>query len=343
MSLLTRCPACATLYRVVPDQLRISEGWVKCGQCGDIFDASRHLIEAECEPVQLQTHEDADPVTPQAVLPDLGNSLDEAVDGNFSGSLATAEQESYSASAPIAVDAVWAEPVLETDQLSAPVAIAIQDTRESLQEKNISAPHESMQLRWADFPLPPDCPPGSSGDQMVDRVRATFLTRSTNGYFWQKTWVKVLLWCVSVSLGLLLLGQWAYLERDRLAAQHPEFKPVLITFCELTECQLGALKRIESLSVDSVGFNELGQGWYRLSFSVRNSGALALAFPLAELTLTDGEDEVVFRRVFSAAELGTEGMAIAAGVEWPVIVTLKVQSEPSVARVLGYRLLVFYP
>jgi hypothetical protein len=61
------------------------------------------------------------------------------------------------------------------------------------------------------------------------------------------------------------------------------------------------------------------------------------------LTLTDGQDQVVFRRVFSAAELGTEGMAIAAGVEWPVIVTLKVQSEPSVARVLGYRLLVFYP
>jgi predicted Zn finger-like uncharacterized protein len=33
MSLITRCPACGTMFKVVPDQLRISEGWVRCGQC----------------------------------------------------------------------------------------------------------------------------------------------------------------------------------------------------------------------------------------------------------------------------------------------------------------------
>ena len=40
MSLTTRCPACQTLFRVVPDQLRISGGWVRCGRCDEIFDAS---------------------------------------------------------------------------------------------------------------------------------------------------------------------------------------------------------------------------------------------------------------------------------------------------------------
>ena len=43
MSLITRCPACETLFKVVPDQLRISEGWVRCGQCDAVFDASLHL------------------------------------------------------------------------------------------------------------------------------------------------------------------------------------------------------------------------------------------------------------------------------------------------------------
>ena len=46
MSLITRCPACQTLFKVVPDQLRISEGWVRCGQCDEIFDASLHLLPA---------------------------------------------------------------------------------------------------------------------------------------------------------------------------------------------------------------------------------------------------------------------------------------------------------
>ncbi|MBS0303672.1 MAG: zinc-ribbon domain-containing protein, partial [Proteobacteria bacterium] len=36
MSLVTRCPACSTLFKVVPDQIRIAAGWVRCGQCGEV-------------------------------------------------------------------------------------------------------------------------------------------------------------------------------------------------------------------------------------------------------------------------------------------------------------------
>jgi predicted Zn finger-like uncharacterized protein len=49
MSMITRCPACQTLFKVVPDQLRISEGWVRCGQCEQIFDATPHLLTLEQE------------------------------------------------------------------------------------------------------------------------------------------------------------------------------------------------------------------------------------------------------------------------------------------------------
>ncbi|MCB2069785.1 MAG: zinc-ribbon domain-containing protein, partial [Ottowia sp.] len=44
MSLITRCPACATMFKLVPDQLRISAGWVRCGQCGVVFDASAQML-----------------------------------------------------------------------------------------------------------------------------------------------------------------------------------------------------------------------------------------------------------------------------------------------------------
>lgn len=43
MNLITRCPACQTSFRVVPDQLRMSEGWARCGQCSEVFDASSNL------------------------------------------------------------------------------------------------------------------------------------------------------------------------------------------------------------------------------------------------------------------------------------------------------------
>ena len=57
MSQTTRCPSCTTLFKVVPDQLRISDGWVRCGQCKQIFDAAEHL----------QTDAPAPPMRPAAV------------------------------------------------------------------------------------------------------------------------------------------------------------------------------------------------------------------------------------------------------------------------------------
>lgn len=44
MSLITRCPDCATLFKVVPDQLRISGGWVRCGHCNHVFDATLNMV-----------------------------------------------------------------------------------------------------------------------------------------------------------------------------------------------------------------------------------------------------------------------------------------------------------
>ena len=47
MSLITRCPACGTMFKVVTDQLKVSQGWVRCGQCTEVFDASLHLQVAQ--------------------------------------------------------------------------------------------------------------------------------------------------------------------------------------------------------------------------------------------------------------------------------------------------------
>lgn len=47
MSQITSCPSCGTRFRVVADQLRISDGWVRCGQCQEVFDARLHMDDAQ--------------------------------------------------------------------------------------------------------------------------------------------------------------------------------------------------------------------------------------------------------------------------------------------------------
>lgn len=35
------------MFKVVTDQLKVSQGWVRCGHCAEVFDASKHLLSRE--------------------------------------------------------------------------------------------------------------------------------------------------------------------------------------------------------------------------------------------------------------------------------------------------------
>ena len=47
MNLASRCTHCGTLFRVVRDQLWISDGRVRCGRCGGTFNAFDELYDLE--------------------------------------------------------------------------------------------------------------------------------------------------------------------------------------------------------------------------------------------------------------------------------------------------------
>ena len=55
MSLLTSCPACGTVFKVQPEQLVPSRGDVRCGNCGQIFNALQSLSVAEAPPESPET------------------------------------------------------------------------------------------------------------------------------------------------------------------------------------------------------------------------------------------------------------------------------------------------
>lgn len=71
MSQITRCPSCATAFRVVADQLRISDGWVRCGHCKEVFDATACLQEAPEQPLPPEMPLQSPKASPQpAALPE---------------------------------------------------------------------------------------------------------------------------------------------------------------------------------------------------------------------------------------------------------------------------------
>lgn len=61
MSLATRCTSCGTIFRVVQDQLKVSDGWVRCGRCNEVFNAMEGLFDLQRDTPQRAR---ADPSSP---------------------------------------------------------------------------------------------------------------------------------------------------------------------------------------------------------------------------------------------------------------------------------------
>lgn len=319
MSLLTRCPACTTIYKVVPDQLRISQGWVKCGQCGDIFDASQHLVHIEPEKLPQETFQ-AGLVDDEALLVEEQATVDKESDVTEPGS----PQQTGD-------DASLTDQVSENEQ---------QQEQEDEQKSDAST-HYLNQAK--DTLLEPVTAEQSQQEITANAQDLSFMRSYRRSQFWRKRWVRVGLVALVIVLILSLMGQWVYRERHFLAASKPQLQPALYAFCDLLGCQVEALQQIESLSIDAAAFNKVDDTHYRLSFALKNAASVPLAAPSIELTLTDLQDMVVLRRVFSARELDGKVNLLSQASQWQASVSLRLETDDAMQRVVGYRVLAFYP
>jgi predicted Zn finger-like uncharacterized protein len=328
MSLLTRCPACTTLYKVVPDQLRISQGWVKCGQCGEIFDATQHLMEASTEPAV---------VSPEELS---GGSPSQVAERNQD--IAQLPHDLSEPESTQKVDLVIDEDV-EIDSFDEGPWSLHNDAAPTPSENELLSHSPGMSEAQVSIPVAEPQPESQQAPTQDTVLPLSFMRDASQPSAWHHPWARGV-WvgfCVSLVMGLA--GQWVYQDHDRLAASQPQWRPALETLCNALHCSVAPLQQIESIAIDAAAFSQGAPGRYRLSFTLKNTTGLMLAMPSIELTLTDVQDRVVMRRVLSVQDLAVAADHLAANAEWPVAVDLHLQTEVSAPTVVGYRLLAFYP
>ena len=313
MSLITRCPACGTMFKVVADQLRVSQGWVRCGHCSDVFDASSHLQPANPAPLPLPLPEVAPEPFPL--------KADVSVVDEPAAPAAALTKEEPARNEPAVVD-----PVARAEQAEA--ALPDITTR-------------------ADAAVPDD----PDADELAMAFHdVSFLRQARRQAFWKKTRVRATVGVSGLVLLALLGLQWVLHHKDSLALMDPRWSSVLRAVCQSLNCAVKPLRRVESLVIDSSSFSKSGPDSFRLSFVLKNMADLPLEAPLLELTLTDTQDKAVLRRVLTPAQFGySAGVLLPARAEVAGVVSLSVTNEGnrpaavSAAAVAGYRVLVFYP
>ncbi|MCO5101498.1 MAG: DUF3426 domain-containing protein [Burkholderiaceae bacterium] len=72
MALATTCPQCKTSFRVVPDQLKLRRGFVRCGRCHNVFAGIDHLRYVDDAQLRRASGVDPRPRAAEAAEAELG-------------------------------------------------------------------------------------------------------------------------------------------------------------------------------------------------------------------------------------------------------------------------------
>ncbi|HEX6708189.1 MAG TPA: zinc-ribbon and DUF3426 domain-containing protein [Albitalea sp.] len=304
MSMATRCIACGTIFRVVQDQLKVSEGWVRCGRCDEVFNALEGLFDLERE-------------SPPPWQP--GQAGTSRRDEGFARTAADLDEEDRIASR-------FFRPEQEDVERTPAEAVAERD-RTDFADARFEEDEEEVMPPAFKASVDPDAP--------------TFVRAADAQARWRSPRVRVgLTLAVLLLLGMLTI-QVGHHFRDGLAARHPALRPTLAGWCEFAGCRLDAPRRIEDISVENTALAPAAAGTdtFRLSITLRNRGSVPVSMPSIDLTLTDSAGQLVARRALSPADFRATTAVVPPGSETALQVLLSAGNP----RVSGYTVEVFYP
>ena len=407
MSLATRCTNCGTIFRVVQDQLKVSEGWVRCGRCQEVFSALEGLFDLEREaPPQRadqrpQGSEDGDATatSPQAAHTEADEpGRAPATDSTDFDPFSAQDREAQAHTAVASVsedDAIESRFLVHPDSEDRSRDLRLDASRDEPQDgaaQEFFSPHfglnnpapasaaafgagatepasttaaadRSLIGRWkahrdsqhsarASSMLEPTLDgastamPASTDDPVVS---TNYLSDDVPPSAWHRPAARAGLSVAAVLLVSGLLLQVAYQFRDVFATQWPQSRDAVAMLCEWTGCKIEPLRRLSAVTVEDSGLTQV-QGSaeaYRLSVTLHNRSAFAVAIPSIDLSLTDGGGTLVSRRAlmpadFSGAPAPEAGSTLATlppGGEAQLQALLASRG----ARLSGYTVELFYP
>lgn len=366
MSLATRCTNCGTVFRVVQDQLLVSEGWVRCGRCREVFNAIENMFDLKKDqPPSLPLGPDSQSghgagIGRDSIAFRQRDELDEAL-------LADAPEEAAkTARGGSLLSFAESRPSRPPNHpwLDQP---GDQVVRTSLWPESVAPEAESPKGADVDLLRRPDvdlthtaaahglAPTAMPSEAHVDHLLASnardttfepyeeppeFIVRAQKESQWQQPRVRLALRIGAMFLGLALLLQLVMHSRDAIAARWPATEGALQSLCAPFACKVDAPRKLQALKVESATFTESGTaGLYRLNVALLNVDDGRVKMPALDLRLTNPRGEVLARRVLTAAELGQDKTSLDAGQEVTLQGTLRI-THPNVN---GFDVTVFYP
>lgn len=346
MSLATTCSACGTVFRVVQDQLKISEGWVRCGRCSQVFNALESLFDLD---------RDTAPGSLPGELNEAAQNLKRTPAAPAAPATPPAWSTDFAAPARTPSASHGAEPAAQRDDFSlvdqldselfAHRHAATSSRFTPMETSGFGALRHDSELSADDGapsrPFESNLPFEDSVPLQHDSSGAPeFLRHADRLARWDRPWVRACLWLASSTLLATLLFQSAHHWRNMIAARWPDALPLLAQWCEFASCSIEPPRRIDDIGLESSGFARLaGADQFRVSVVLRNRSATVLAMPWVELSLTDASGNLLVRKALSPQDFRAASAVLAAQSE----ANLQLVLATGTPLVTGYTVEIFYP
>lgn len=339
MALVTRCPSCATTFRVTPLHLQAHGGDVRCGRCERVFNAFATLT-------TVQEPEAAEPRTEVADIPESTPKTPSAGTGDLPAPAISDEKAPPQAPGQdlgqerTQPEAITEAATREASNLQPPAAeepdAQASDTA-STQRNHTPADRAPVDDAAEDHAAEKHATGSYPGENYAEENYAfdrAAPRRSSLGWG-----------LASLFLLVVLAAQAIYFYRAELSVLVPDARPYLEQYCELLECtvplpQTAALLSIESSEMQT---DRQRSGFVSLNATVRNHAPYAQAFPSFELTLTDSQDQPLASHIFSPDAYLEKYMDSAGAIGSNQDFKVKLHLDSGDLKAAGYRLHVFYP
>jgi predicted Zn finger-like uncharacterized protein len=311
MKYITSCPQCETQFLLTKEHLKAYKGKVQCGSCEHIFNAKNRLTEIS-DDIQSTAEYQAS-INEQATV--------------TSTAAAVADEKPIDALLSTVLEGV---PSLQ-DLTSAPVEAY---TSESDQRAYFDKPE--IETR-------PETIVVYDSEQINTPIVIEDLTTDIR---FSKPKVKTNVWLILLGLLFAMLAglQIVYAKRTQLAAEYPQFKPLLTQACAMLQCEISLPKNVDLLTIDDSDMQEDEDHENVIKFSslLINNANYVQAYPDIELTLTATDDQPVLRRLIKPSEYLAKNTNAATGLAAREEVRVNLAINVKDLAVAGYRVLLVY-
>lgn len=267
MSLITCCPACQTMFKVTGDDLRVSDGWVRCGYCDGVFDASLHL-----QALPVSEEENVAPTidrAPEAVAQQAQTSQPLSGGTSFPGAERASLFRAATQGEGVSFDAVMTDAEAEISAVD-----RVEPSPATLRREDRSA-----RPSFVEEPVSYSTHP--AGTRSPWRVVSWLF-------------VLVLLWAG------LIAGAWH--ERQSLVQRMPALLPVFDSLCELGDCEMQAPRLLDAVVIDGASMEEVSVSEFKIQLLLKNAGSVAVSLPSLNVTLTGLQGEVLASHIAAPAQ-----------------------------------------